>query len=96
MKNHYDKVKAILTKYPKTRDDDMLMYSVYLFQYGGVGADEKFFDVMPKARERGLPSYESVTRSRRKVQEQEPELRGKRYKERQKEEEAYHEYYRDN
>ena len=96
MRNHYEEVKAILTQYAKARDDDMLLYAIVLHKNGYVKNDEKFYDVFPKAKERGLPSYESVTRARRKVQEKEPSLRGNEYKQRKKAEEEYHDYYRDN
>ena len=96
MKKCYDEVKAILDKYPQTRDDDMLLYGQYLFQKNLVGKDETFFRVLSSATKRKLPSYESVTRARRKVQEKEPSLLGKRYKQRQKAEKEYHEYYSEN
>ena len=94
MKNCYDEVKAILTKYPQTRDNDMLLYGQYLFQKNLVGKEETFFKVLASATKRNLPSYESVTRARRKVQEKEPSLRGKKYGQRQKTEQEYHDYYR--
>ena len=96
MINCYDKVKGILAKYPQTRDDDMLLYGQYLYQEQKVGKEETFFKVLASASKRNLPSYESITRARRKVQEKEPSLRGKKYKQRQKTEQEYHEYYRDN
>lgn len=96
MESYYDEVKDIMVKYPSSRDDDYLLYSIYLHMNGYVKSDERFFDVFPKAKERGLPSYEGITRARRKVQEKEPSLRGKNYEKRHKEEEEYHDYYRDN
>jgi hypothetical protein len=95
MKNYYEQVKIILTEWNQTRDDDMLLWAIFLHMNGYVKPEEKFFDVVPKARERGLPSYESITRARRKVQEKEPSLRGKRYVQRMKAESEYHDYYRD-
>lgn len=94
MKNYYDQVKMILQNWAKARDDDMLLYAIFLHMNKIVTTDEKFFDVMSKAKERGIPSYESVTRARRKVQEKEPDLRGLRYQQRKKEEATYHDYYR--
>ena len=95
MKNYYDKVKHILENWEQARDDDMLLYSIFLHLGKYVKKDERFYDVFPKAKERGLPSYESITRARRKVQEKEPHLRGKEYGKRQKIEQEYHDYYRD-
>ena len=96
MKNYYDQVRDILSKYPKSRDDDMLLYAIFLHMNRIIGSDEKFYDVMSKAKERNIPSYEGITRARRKVQENEPSLRGKRYSQRKKTEEEYRDYYRDN
>ncbi len=96
MKNYYEQVKAILAKYPKARDDDMLLYSIFLHMNGLVKPEERFYDVFPKAKERGLPSYEGITRARRKVQEREPDMRGKKYYQRKKAEEEYHDYYSNN
>lgn len=96
MKNYYDQVKEIMTQHPVTQDDDMKLYAQFLFQNKYVARDENFYDVLISSKKRNLPSYESITRARRKVQEQEPTLRGKRYVERQKKEEEYHDYYSKN
>ena len=94
MKDYYTEVKRILTSWPATQDDDMLLYAIFLAEARCVSSSETFYRVMSTAKQRKLPSYESVTRARRKVQEKEPELRGQRYKARQAEEKAYHEHYR--
>lgn len=96
MKNYYDEVKDILTKYPLARDDDMLLYGFFLYLNQLVGKEERFYSVIAESKKRGLPSYEGITRARRKVQEKEPSLRGERYKQRKKAEEDYHDYYREN
>ncbi len=96
MKNYLDEIREIMEKWPQTRDDDMLLWGQFLFIKGLVRTDENFYQVLSKARERNLPSYESVTRLRRKVQENEPALRGTKYKQRKKEEKTYHDFYRDN
>ena len=49
--------------------------------------------VMCNAKSNKLPSFESVTRARRKVQETEPSLLGKRYKDRRREEVEYIDFY---
>ena len=93
MKNYYDIVKHILTKKEAARDDDMYLYALVLYKFKLIDPNETFYQVMTSAKTRGLPSYESVSRARRKVQEQEPELRGAKYKERKKEEEEYRGFY---
>ncbi len=95
MKNYYEQVKLILAKWEKARDDDMLLWAIFLHKNGYVKPDEKFFDVLPNTKERGLPSYESITRARRKVQEKEPSLRGTKYVQRIKAESDFHDYYKD-
>lgn len=93
MKNYYDEVKAILTKWPQTRDDDNLLWGQFLFTKGLVSTSETFYKVLSRVKADKLPSFESVTRARRKVQEKEPALRGKRYGQRKHEEAQYHDYY---
>lgn len=93
-KNYYDIVKGILSEYPKTRDDDLLLWGVFLHKYQYVGRNENFYDVIQTAQKRKIPSYESITRVRRKVQECEPLLRGTRRAVRKQEEKEYHDFYR--
>lgn len=94
MKNYYSTVKQILIENPATRDDDMLLYGAFLAKFMIVGVDETFYHVVQTAKERKIPSYESITRARRKVQEKEPLLQGTKRKQRMEEEANYHEYYR--
>lgn len=93
MKDYYNTVRQILIENPRTRDDDMLLYSAFLAKFMIVGVDETFYHVMQTAKARGIPSYESITRARRKVQEQEPMLQGESRKRRMEEEQRYHEHY---
>ena len=95
MRNYYDQVRQILIEAPRARDDDMFLYALFCAKLHVVGKDETFYKVLASARQRRLPSYESVTRSRRKVQEAEPELTGERRGERKEEEEEYRKWYRD-
>jgi hypothetical protein len=94
MRNYYDVVREILVENERARDDDMYLYSVFCAKYLLVKPDESFYSVMCTWKVRGLPSYESLSRARRKVQEKEPSLSGKEKHIRQKEEEEYREYYR--
>ena len=94
MKDYYSEVKRILINWPATQDDDMLLYAIFIAESRLVSSTETFYKVMSTAKARNLPSYESVTRARRKVQEKEPETRGKRYSERKKQEQIYHDHYR--
>ena len=93
MDNYYYSVRAILLENPRTRDDDMYLYSVFLAKFNLVKPEETFYEVMLTAKQRGLPSYESITRARRKVQEMEEYLRGEKRKARKEQEKKYREFY---
>ena len=92
--NYYSTVKQILIENPATRDDDMLLYASFLAKFMIVSPYETFYEVMSTAKQRRIPSYESITRARRKVQEKEPLLQGKKRKARMEAEAEYREYYR--
>ena len=96
MKNWYNYVKMMLTTEPATRDDDMLLYAKICYRSALVGSDTKFMQVMCNSAEWGLPSYESISRARRKVQEDMPELRGTKRNIRKVEEQVYREHYSKN
>lgn len=70
------KVKAILEKDEEARNDDMLLYlkvcNTCLKDTGAM----PFAEVMLQYRYLGLPSIESVGRTRRKLQAEFPELMG--------------------
>lgn len=66
-------VTQLLTGSPELReDDDRLIAEVYRFF--GV-ATESFAEVMATRKRRGLPSFESIRRTRQKIQENNPSLR---------------------
>lgn len=70
------KVKAILEKDEEARNDDMLLYlKVCNTCLKGTGA-MPFAEVMAQYKYLGLPNFESVGRTRRKLQEKYPELAG--------------------
>lgn len=93
MKDYYELVKSIMEKYPDTRDDDMRLYAIVVHQRTRLKPDTAFYEAMYNHSRYDLPSYESVTRARRKVQEQEEALRGKKYNDRKKRQEEYREHY---
>lgn len=70
------KVRAVLQKDEGARNDDMLLY---LKVCNGCLKDTgamPFAEVMAQYKYLGLPSFESVGRTRRKLQAQHPELMG--------------------
>lgn len=93
MKDYYELVKSIMEKYPDTRDDDMRLYAIVVHQKTRLKPDTAFYEAMYNHSRYDLPSYESVTRARRKVQEQEEALRGKKYNDRKKRQEECREHY---
>ena len=89
-----DKVEKLLRKYPELRDDDLYLFATVCYNTNKNIWYMPFGKVIKHHKELKLPSYESVTRARRKLQESIPELRGKRYTERQRAEREYRETYR--
>ena len=75
------------------REDNYILYIMVLENY--IDVDKiSFKDVCLHHVELGIPSLESVTRCRRKLQEKYPELVGKNRKIRENEEEIFREYSR--
>ena len=70
------KVRAVLQENEDARNDDMVLYlalcNLYLKDAGTIPLAE----IMTQHKELGLPSFESVGRTRRKLQEKHPELLG--------------------
>ena len=76
LKTIEDKVRAVLQKNEDARNDDMVLYlalcNVCLKDAGAMPLAE----IMTQHKYLGLPSFESVGRTRRKLQAQYPELMG--------------------
>lgn len=88
------KVKSILEKDEEARNDDMTLYlKVCNACLKGTGA-MLFAEVMSQYKYLGLPSFESVSRTRRKLQAKYPELTGNRQSQRLRAtgEKAYRKY----
>lgn len=68
-------VKAVLTEYPDARDDDFILIN-RVYQKLKFDAGSTYFDeLMTGHKKYHLPSFESITRARRKLQAEYPELR---------------------
>ena len=78
LKTIENKVKTILKKKEDARNDDMVLYlalcNLCLKDAGAIPLAE----IMTQHRSLGLPSFESVSRTRRKLQAKHPELAGSR------------------
>lgn len=87
-------VTEILKTNPETREDDMLLISaVFDKLYKGL-TDMSFNFIVNRRKELKLPTFESITRARRYIQAEHPELASERAKQnRQEEEQKYREEY---
>ena len=79
-----DDVKQFLTKYPLLRDDDeRLMANIWNAHIGNL-EDIDGKEILHMLANHRLPSYESISRCRRKIQEIYPHLRGEKWEQRHK------------
>ena len=79
MKNMLDKVINLLTKYPSLRDsDERLAANIWYNNIKNVDEIDAI-TLLSRFAEGKLPSYESISRCRRKIQEEKPDLRGKKW-----------------
>ena len=75
-------VKELLEEWPITRDEDSrLVCNVWWREAGGSNVVQKLMapDFMSKIVDGSLSSWETITRIRRKLQEEIPDLRGKKW-----------------
>ena len=87
IKNKEFVVRDILTNYPKARDNDSLLLAhVWVYQAGGrvYAEDMTMWDFVMDFIEKRFAEVSGITRCRRKLQEHNPELRGKFWEERHK------------
>lgn len=83
--NTVSRVHSLLSNHPALRDDDKRLYLHYLVKYCGLreqvrGHKDPFQGVVNVILNPNTPMFESVSRCRRKLQEQYAFLRGKHYK----------------
>ena len=88
------KVRAVLQENEDARNDDMVLYLALCNLYLKDAGTMPLAEIMTRHKELGLPSFESVGRTRRKLQEKYPELLGsvRMQKIRAKGEKAYRRY----
>lgn len=91
-------VRDILELYPKTRDDDNILYYKVLKIHGDInGIDINIMSVASflfHMKEYGFPPFETVRRARQKIQHDHPDLASSKYiqKIRKQEEDVYYNY----
>ena len=79
MKNMLDKVVNLLTKHPSLRDSDERLTANIWYNHTKNIDEIDSITLLSRFAEGKLPSYESISRCRRKIQEEKPELRGKKW-----------------
>jgi L-fucose isomerase-like protein len=80
-----EKITYLLEKYPKLRDDDFLLIGAVYSQFYNVENSDSFLEIMKHHDERHLPSFESIRRTRQKVQEERLDLCSSKAKQLEKE-----------
>ena len=78
------KVEYLLRMYPRLRDDDFLLVGMVYHEYYGIGYDIGFLEVLKKHKELDLPSFETIRRTRQKVQEENPALESSKAKKKER------------
>ena len=85
-------VEKLLTKHPILRDNDeklmAFIWADYIGKKENMNGPETWKDVIRLLSKGKLPSYESVSRCRRKIQETNPDLRGEKWIKRHKRSES--------
>lgn len=76
LKRTTELVKAILEEIPETRNDDDYLYYKACERVNRESLDLPFCMVIMNRKEFGYPPFESVRRTRQKIQEKHPELSG--------------------
>lgn len=91
-------VKEVLTDYPATRNSDDLLYIKVCECINPISVCMTFKDMLLKRKDWQLPAFETVRRTRQKVQSENPELAGNIAVEghRKVNEEVFREYARSN
>ena len=67
-------VKKILKDYPQTRNSDNALYIKVVSSINKGALDRPFAEVMANLEELGLPCFETVRRTRQKLQQEDPDL----------------------
>lgn len=74
LKKQEDIIRPILEQCPETRGDDFLLYAEVIKEYRPELAELRVIDFFVAHKDLYCPSYESVSRVRRRLQAKYPEL----------------------
>ena len=70
-------VEKILNEKPETRDSDALLFIEVIRSIDPAAIELPIYKLMPRCTDEGdLPPFETMRRTRQKIQEQNPNLRG--------------------
>ena len=89
MKDLNEIVKRILEDYPEARDDDFKVIGYVVKEMSPDAMKLNFGQVLWNHNKLNLPSFETIRRTRQKLQHDIPELRGNVYKERMEKQMEY-------
>ena len=67
-------VKTILTEYTQTRNSDNLLYLIVIETIGKGNIEKPISEILLNLEELGLPCFETVRRTRQKLQAENPDL----------------------
>lgn len=85
-------VATQLGQYPETRDNDLLLvFKVWMAQMGGLNEVEArvLRQILRAHNNKLISNFETIRRTRQKLQEENPDLRGKKYNNRQDQAEKF-------
>ena len=89
MKDLNEIVKKILEEHPEARDDDFKVIGYVVKEMSPTAMKLNFGQVLWNHNKLNLPSFETIRRTRQKLQHDIPELRGNVYKERMEKQMEY-------
>lgn len=89
MKDYMNIVETILKNHPDARDSDFRLFGWVCANLKPDVMNLPFKQVMWQHKELDLPSFETIRRTRQKLQHDKPELRGKAYEKRQAKQSEY-------
>ena len=78
-------VERILRDNPFAREDDVYLIYEWVSKYAKEGVHITVHDYLKGVRDGNLPTWSAISRGRRKLQQEHPELRGSNYQARQQE-----------
>lgn len=85
-------IKEYLENYPVLRDDDWWLIGKVFKEVYGIDYNMGFLEVMKRHKDYGLPSFETIRRTRQKVQEENPALESSKAKKKERQM-AFNEFY---